>query len=71
MENEMNTTERICNSITELKTMFPDRTVLDLIFDAERFKEPTLRYDRETRMTDTQIADNLEFYLNMRRKDAA
>ena len=71
MENEMENTRRICRYITELKTMFPDRTVLDLIFDSQKFREPTLRYDRETRMTDTQIADNLEFYWNARRKDAA
>lgn len=62
---------RITNYLVSLKEMFPDRPVIDLIFDAQRFREPSMRQAYDTRMTDTEIADCLEFYWRAKKKDAA
>jgi len=67
----MTNIHRITNYIVSLKEMFPNRTVIDLIFDAQRFRGPSMRDARDTRMTDEEIADCLEFYWKAKRKDAA
>ena len=51
----------IMNMLADLKEVFPDKNLIDIIYDAYEFREPTLRSSR-LKMTDDNILANVKFY---------
>lgn len=59
----------IMNMLADLKKVFPDKNLVDLIYDARRFREPTIVDARVSRMTDEDILTNVKFYHKAKVKD--
>ena len=51
----------IMNYLADLKEVFPDKNLIDIIYDAYEFREPSVRGAR-VKMTDDNILSNVKFY---------
>jgi len=58
----------VMNYIADLKEVFPDKSIIDIIYDAYRFREPTVA-DARIRMNDDTILNNIKFYHNAKVKN--
>lgn len=51
----------IMNLLADLKEVFPDKSLVDIIYAAYEFREPSVRGQR-LKMTDDTILSNVKFY---------